>query len=450
MTLPNRQLPPPASRSARPEPEGVGAATPRTKKIRVALADDSNFHLKRLTSWLEAEGDMEVVATADNGMDAVEDARRLRPDLIILDDKMPKMRGLEALRDIMRTCPTPTLIFCDRASSPERERRLREKATELGALDVFVKPSNEEMTEHGGELGALFRRKARMLSKIKVVRLLQRSGGDSLDGVLTPPPAALVEARRRMVADAAAAQAAAAAAVATANAAAEEEAAAQAAEEAAGSASVEVVDKAPGRERRIVLVGSSTGGPDAVRVILSRLPASFPFPIVIAQHMPKGFTRDFATQLARVCPLPVSEATNKDVLDFHRGHVYVAPGDHNLWLRGLGFQILPADKSGSIGRARQWVPSIDELFKSAAARYKEGAVGVILTGLGNDGEKGVRSVKAVGGVIISQDEKTSNIFGMPKEAIATGCVDVVAPLDEIAQWIVHYTTSASRASITAP
>jgi len=417
--------------SASAEPAGP-------KKLRVALADDSHLVQRRLKAWLEAEGDIEVAAMVDNGDEIVAKTRELRPDLVILDDRMHGAHGLVALHAIMRSCPTPTIVFCDRSATPERQQRLREKANELGALDVLVKPDSEGMTEEGGESSADLRRKVRLLSKIKVVRLLHHKA-DYLDGILTPPPGALMRAKR----DAMLLEASRPDPIATVS------ASAVAAPAPPPPAPAAQEPKELRRERRIVVIGSSTGGPDAVRVVLSRMPATFPFPIVIAQHMPKSFTHDFAAQLARICPMPVSEATERDILDGAGGHVYIAPGDNNIAIRGLGFSIMPVDKNAP-GRVnnRMWVPSIDEFFRSAAARYKEGVVGVVLTGLGNDGEKGVRSIKAVGGVVISQDEKTSNIFGMPKEAIATGCVDVVAPIDDIAQWIVHYTTSASRTDLS--
>jgi len=383
------------------------------------LADDSNFFLKRLKAWLEADGDMEVVGTAIDGVEAVEKTRDLRPDLIVLDVRMPKLDGLGALLQIMRAVPTPVLLYCEKPGDPTREQRLRNKAMELGALDVLYKPqSNDLATEEGGSLGNELRHRVRMLSKIKVVRLLHTI--EVSDDILTPPPGASLRVPNSGVPQVVIPQPTRASDMM--------------------AQKPESNPKELARERRIVLIGSSTGGPDAVRVVLSRMPATFPHPVVIAQHMPRNFTRDFALQLSRICPLPVKEAASTDIAE--GGHIYVAPGGMNLFIHGLGFRLEPASKG-----LQENTPCIDEMFASGASRYKDGVVAVVLTGMGNDGERGVKLIKQFGGVVIAQNESTSDIFGMPKMAIATGCVDMIVPVQDVANWIVHYTMSPSRSAL---
>jgi len=390
-------------------------AAPVTK---VLVADDSFYVQKYMREWLERDGDIKVVATANDGVDAVRQVMNVRPDLVFLDIRMPKLDGLAALREIMRSYPTPTLVYCEHEENETRDERLAQKAMDLGALEVIFKPVGDDIINDDGALGANLRQRARTLCKIKVVRLLQRESGDSANAALLTPPVSSMLREFNVNA---------------------RSVAATMVDEAIRA---DVLSSQGSGERRIVLIGASTGGPDALRVVMSRVPAGFPFPIVIAQHMPRGFTADFARQLARTCPLIVTEASENDVVQ--PGHVYVIPGNHHVDFRGQsGFTLTPAPDN------TVHTPSIDRFFRSGAARFKDGVVAVILTGIGNDGQAGARAVKAAGGCVIAQDERTSAIFGMPKAAIEAGCVDVVAPVQDVAQWIVHHSSRSLTSRTSA-
>jgi two-component system chemotaxis response regulator CheB len=378
--------------------------------VKVLLADDSYYVCKYMKEWLEREGDIQVVETAHDGVEAVRQVMRTQPDLVFLDFRMPKLDGLGTLREIMRSYPTPCILYCEREDTKARNERLKQKAMDLGALEVIFKPASDEILNDNGSLGENLRQRVRVLSKIKVVRLLQRGVDTPGTPILTPPEASIM---RDLTAKS-------------------HNKAADMVDFAMRSDAISRTYKEKSGNRGIVLIGSSTGGPDALRVVLSRLPADFSLPIVIAQHMPRGFTVEFAQQLSRACALPVKEASETDIIE--PGHVYIAPGNHNLEFRGQsGFTITPANEHSS-----GHLPNIDLMLRSGSARFQDGVVAVILTGMGSDGSAGIQAVKASGGDVITQDEKTSSIYGMPRSAVETGCVDCVAPIQDIAQKIIHY------------
>jgi two-component system, chemotaxis family, protein-glutamate methylesterase/glutaminase len=359
------------------------------KKIRVLVVDDSAFMCKVLQEIINSDPQLEVAGQGRDGRDAVAMAETLRPDVITMDINMPHLDGLQATELIMSQHPRPIVIV----SSESRDGAASTlKALELGAIDFVPKPSSgidldmkiirEELT-----------RKIKMAAKVRVVRTATRSKLPVPHAPLSPSatpagPAAL-------------------------------------ASQGAG--------KFP-----IVAIAASTGGPAAVMRVVAGLPAEFPAAMILVLHMPDTFTKQFTVQLAEIAPLPVKEAEALESLQ--PGMIYLCPGSHHLRLTSAGKIAL---ESGS--RVEGYRPSADRAFESIAEYARALAVGVVLTGMGNDAAKGAKAVKAAGGYVLAQDEATSMIFGMPAEAIKTGAVDEVLGLGEISAAIERRVAKLCRA-----
>jgi two-component system chemotaxis response regulator CheB len=340
------------------------------EKIRVLVADDSAFMRKVLVSILDSDGTFEVVGESRDGRETVEKAAKLKPDVITMDINMPHMDGLRATEIIMSTEPRPILIV-SAESKDGADATLR--ALELGAIDFVAKPSGGidlDMSSVREELV----RKLRIASKVRVIRNLLRS---------TPAKAARVDPTRP------------------------------------GTASA-----ATGARLPVAVLAASTGGPATLMKLMPAFGADFPAALLIVQHMPGAFTAQFAEQLGAVSRLPVKHAAQGDVL--RAGQVYVCPGDCHL--RVASGRIVLDDGPRIAG----YRPSIDVTLESVAALAGANAVAAILTGMGNDGARGVMAIQESGGLVIAQDEATSVIFGMPAEAIRSGAVAKVLPLEQIA------------------
>ncbi len=348
------------------------------EKIRVLVADDSAFMRRVLLSILDSDGAFEVVGEARDGRETVEQSAKLKPHVITMDINMPHMDGLQATEVIMSTDPRPILIV----SSESREGAdATLRALELGAVDFVAKPSGGidlDMSEVRGEL----LRKLRIASKVRVIRNLLRS---------TPSRPARVEPLPR---------------------------------EAASSPQL------PGARIPIAVLGASTGGPATLMKLIPEFAEDFPGALLVIQHMPGAFTAQFAEQLASVSRLPVKQAQSGETLC--AGQVYVCPGDCHLRVAPPGRIVL--DDGPRIAGYR---PSIDVTLESVAALAGPSAVVAILTGMGNDGAQGSIAIKENGGAVLAQDEATSVIFGMPAEAIKTGSVSQVLPLEQIASAITR-------------
>jgi two-component system, chemotaxis family, protein-glutamate methylesterase/glutaminase len=376
------------------------------KRIRVLITDDSAFMRKVLQSILTADPNMEVIGEARDGREAVTLSEQLRPDVITMDINMPHMDGLQATEMIMSSNPRPIVIV----SSESRDGAdITLKALELGAIDFVAKPSSGidlDMNAVREELT----RKLRMASKVRVVRTAVRSKLQT--EIATSAP-------RTEPANAAAAAAAAQAPK-------------------AGPSLVNykptvraadmvvpapAVSKITGRFP-VVVVAASTGGPATLMKFLPHFPANFPGAVLVVQHMPGTFTSQFSQQLAEVCPLKVKEAEAGEIVNPNQ--MYVCPGSHHMRISATGRILL--DDGPRISGYR---PCADVTLETAAAFAGPMSIGVILTGMGNDGMIGVQKVKTAGGYVVAQDEATSIIFGMPQEAIKTGAVDQVLGIDNI-------------------
>jgi two-component system chemotaxis response regulator CheB len=353
------------------------------KRIRVLIVDDSPFMRKVMQTLIAEDPTFQVVGEAADGREAVALAESLRPDVISMDIKMPHVDGLEATEIIMAQNPRPILIVSSE-SRAGAEGTLR--ALELGAVDFVSKPSGPIDLDMG-VVRDEFRRKLKMAAKVRVVR----NAGRAVAPRTEPAP----KIHRP-----------------------EEPVAAQPKPIPTSTATT------ANEQWPLVILTASTGGPAALMKIIPRLRRDLPATLVLALHMPASFTSQFAQQLDEVSEIGVKEAQTAEPL--RRGMLYLCPGSHHLRISGQG--LIQLDNGERIGGYR---PCADVAMETAAAWAGPMTVGVILTGMGNDGARGAVAVKAAGGYLIAQDESSSMIFGMPQEAIRTGVVDEITGVDNI-------------------
>jgi two-component system chemotaxis response regulator CheB len=339
-------------------------------KIRVLIVDDSRMIRDILTGILREQPDIEVVGVAADAFQARDMIRELRPDVITLDVEMPWMNGLEFLDRLMRARPTPVVMI---SSFTERGSEITFRALELGAVEFVTKPKlTEQPPEDYGQMIADKIRAAKS-AKLKEPRRSSEAA----------PGAPTVVAKRPVL---------------------------------AGVKTSE----------RLIAVGASTGGTEAIREFLVGMPVDCPG-IAIVQHMPENFTRMFAERLNGLCEIAVKEAEHNDPI--LPGNAYIAPGGKHLWVKRESGQLLA--KLSTEAPMNLHRPSVDFLFLSAAKFVGADAVGVIMTGMGRDGAQGMLEMKKAGAWNIAQDESTSVIFGMPREAIELDAVHEVVPLGRL-------------------
>jgi two-component system chemotaxis response regulator CheB len=345
--------------------------------IRVLVAEDSPTARALLVGVLSADPEITIVGEARSGLEAVEMAERLGPDLITMDVHMPGLDGLEATKQIMTRSPRPIIIVSSAARTDEVELGL--EAIRSGALMVLPKPQGVGSPSFETERRQLLSM-VRALAQVKVVR---RHGALSASSTRPVPWSGPIVGQR-----------------------------------------------GGPRDAEVVAIAASTGGPAALRQILAQLPASFPLPILVVQHIARGFSGGLAHWLAGDTALRVKLAElGEPALP---GVVYIAPDDRHLGIRrgGEGELRILLDSADPVGTFR---PSATYLFRSAAEGAGRGVVAVILTGMGDDGVDGLREVRREGGRILAQDEASSVIYGMPREAQRAGVVDQVIPLDDVAR-----------------
>ncbi len=335
-------------------------------KIKVLIVDDSALIRGVMKEIINSQPDMEVVGTAPDPLVARELIKQTNPDVLTLDVEMPKMDGLDFLERLMRLRPMPVVMV---SSLTERGSEITMRALELGAVDFVTKPKmsiQSGMLEYADLIADKIRAAACAKIKPRTAPAGQASGG-------------LPSVRNTF-----------------------------------------------NTSEKLIIIGASTGGTEAIKEFLVQLPPDCPG-ILIAQHMPEGFTRSFANRLDKLCKISVKEAEgNERILP---GHAYLAPGHSHLMLARSGANYMTRlDQGPPVNRHR---PSVDVLFSSAAAHAGRNAVGVILTGMGKDGAAGMLEMKQAGAYNLAQDEATCVVFGMPKEAIAMGGTDEVAPLREL-------------------
>jgi two-component system chemotaxis response regulator CheB len=357
------------------------------KTIRVLVIDDSAFNRQTITAMLENEPGLQVVGRAGDGEEGLKLAFQLQPDVITLDLEMPKMDGFAFLRLLMARQPTPVLVISGYAT---RENVF--KALELGALDFVAKPSRT-ITPELRTIKEELLSKVRLVTQLRMVNLVDRAARTrvvgTMSGAFVPPPQPVAAPASR---------------------------------------------KDGPAPPRLIAIGASTGGPPAINRILSNLEPTLPIGIVVTQHMPAKFTRAFAERLDRTTPWSVREAESGDAVT--AGSVLVAPGSGSLSLRregaSLKIEVVPQQPED------RYVPSVDRMLTSAARAMGAEVLGIVLTGMGGDGGRGVRDIRYAGGRTIAEAPETAVIFGMPQEAIATGAIDDVAPLQTIPELIARF------------
>ena len=340
--------------------------------IKILIVDDSAFMRKLLSDLFSAEPDFTVIDTARNGVDAVEKVKRLKPDLITMDVEMPVMDGIKALEIIMKETPTPVLMI---SSLTRAGAEATLSALELGAVDFVAKSAGilSSITSIGNEILA----KSRAAVHAKVSRFVERPKAQLVVKPLLQPVIGRIE-------------------------------------------------------ERVLAIGTSTGGPRALQEVITKLPGDLPCGVVIVQHMPPGFTKSLSERLDSLSALTVKEAEHNDVV--RSGLVLIAPGNYHMTIEREGNKkVVKLDQSPPIGGHR---PAVDPMMESVARVYGAGAFGVILTGMGHDGAKGIKAIKQQHGYTIAEDQSTAVVFGMPKAAIELGVVDKVAPISAVAAEIV--------------
>jgi two-component system, chemotaxis family, protein-glutamate methylesterase/glutaminase len=354
-------------------------------KIRVLIADDSAFMRKVLHSILLAEPGFEVAGEARDGREAVSQSESLKPDVITMDINMPHLDGLQATEQIMSTNPRPIVVV---SSESKEGAEITLKALQLGAIDFVAKPNSGVDLDMSSVRDELVR-KLRVAAKVRVVRTASRtkvghevaSSAPRTEPGVTPSPK--TESPRT---------------------------AAQPAKS---------TGKFP-----LVVIAASTGGPATIMKFLPAFPREFPGALLIVQHMPGTFTSQFSQQLSEACAIRVKEAEAGDILA--PGTAYICPGSHHMRVSATG-RVTLDDGPRILG----YRPCADVTLESAAEYAGPLSIGVVMTGMGNDGVRGAQAMKSAGGYIIAQDEATSVIFGMNAEAIRNGVVDQVLPIENI-------------------
>jgi two-component system chemotaxis response regulator CheB len=357
----------------------------KTTPIRVLIAEDSAVARELLVSILQSTPDLQVVGTARNGAEAIRLAKRLKPDVIAMDVHMPEMDGLEATRQIMTEIPCPIVIVS--ASILKSERDLAFDALKSGALTILEKPTMFDPPEVYAHLV----NQLRLMSEIKVVRRWRESAGRSSASLQSATGSPTLKRNDKSKNDAAARS---------------------------------HPRKHPTAGVQLVAIASSTGGPGVLAQILRQLPADFPVPILIVQHITPGFAAGLASWLNQQTQLEVRLARHAD--EPQAGQVLIAPDNHHLLVNSMGLISLSQEPPYHGLR-----PAADYLFNSVARVYGATAIGVILTGMGGDGAEGLQNLRKTGAHTIAQDKDSCVVFGMPAVAIELGAVEQILPAQNI-------------------
>ncbi|MFW6113333.1 MAG: protein-glutamate methylesterase/protein-glutamine glutaminase [Actinomycetota bacterium] len=343
------------------------------KKIRVLIVDDSALVRKLLSDVISSDPGMEVVGTASNGVEAIKTVPKVRPDVVTMDIHMPEMDGLSALEYIMRKNPLPVVML---SALAQKGAASTLKALELGAVDFITKPSHfpSAIREISEEVILKVRTAAQARKSIMLGRPRKPARGGLSAREVTSP------------------------------------------------------------EKNLVIIGASAGGPKALSGIMPLFPEDTPAAVIIVQHMPGIFTRSFAERLSNNCKLPVKEAEEDDGLT--PGRILIAPGGKDLIVsregQGEGWvQLMNCRNKGGAS------PRIDTTMITAAEAYGSSSIGVIMTGMGSDGARGIERIKTIKGNTIAQSEESCLVFGMPKVAIEGGFIDWVVPLEKIPEKVLE-------------
>ncbi len=356
-------------------------------KIKVLVIDDSALVRNMLTEILNSDPSIEVIGTAPNPNVARDKIKRLKPDVLTLDVEMPEMDGITFLRNLMRLRPMPVVMV---STLTEKGAEITLDALELGAIDFVTKPK----TDFSNLIGEYSKE---LISKVKTASTARVSAITDVAPKITPVDQLQVNP--------------------------------------ANSADVVIAKQTRQRHfkttDKIIAIGASTGGTEAIKYVIQELPADTPG-VVVTQHIPEAFSGTFAKRLDSLSAMTVKEAQDGDQI--LRGHVYIAPGSHHMLIERDGARFVCRLHDGPpVNRHK---PSVDVMFRSVAQNIGGNALGVILTGMGNDGAQGLKEMQAEGSPTIAQDEKTSVVWGMPGEAVKLGAADQILPLNKVAQHIL--------------
>ncbi|NNA15251.1 chemotaxis response regulator protein-glutamate methylesterase [Pseudomonas lundensis] len=376
--------------------------------VKVLVVDDSGFFRRRVSEILSADPTIQVIGTATNGKEAIDQALALKPDVITMDYEMPMMDGITAVRHIMQKCPTPVLMF---SSLTHEGARVTLDALDAGAVD-FLPKNFEDISRNPDKVKQLLCEKVHTISRSN-----RRFSSCSAPQPHTPTPAP----RPSVSGFAPAGTPATPAPTRTT----------PIASRSAPAPAATANSPAPKRKAyKLVAIGTSTGGPVALQRVLTQLPANFPAPIVLVQHMPAAFTKAFAERLDKLCRISVKEAEDGDIL--RPGLALLAPGGKQMMIDGRGaVRILPGDER------LNYKPCVDITFGSAAKSYGDKVLAVVLTGMGADGREGARLLKQGGSNVWAQDEASCVIYGMPMAIVKANLADAVYSLDDIGKHLVE-------------
>ncbi len=339
----------------------------KLKEVKVLIIDDSAFSRQTIKGILEKAPNIEVVGVAVDGHDGMSKILKFNPDVVTLDLEMPGMDGFTLLRWIMEQRPLPVIVV-----SACGDNTTVFKALELGAVDFVIKPTKKASSELWEIEKDLLRKVADIasLSMEKLKRTISFLGRSELVSESYSP----------------------------------------------GGSDIEMV-----------AIGASTGGPAAIQTIVTRLQGNFPGAMIISQHMPRGFTKQFANRMSKISAVMVKEAEHGEPVE--KGKVLVCPGGNHMALERTGDKVFVALRNSSTND--RYIPSIDIMMKSASEIYGEKLMGIVLTGMGSDGKAGMLDIKNRGGFTIAESEESSIVFGMPREVIISGGANIVLPLEEI-------------------
>lgn len=367
--------------------------------IKVLIVDDSALIRKMLSSILNGATGIEVVGTASDPYVAREKIKKLQPDMITLDVEMPKMDGVTFLRNLMRLHPMPVLMV---SSLTEQGAEVTLQALEAGAVDFVTKPK-VDLANTFEDYGDEIIEKVRVVARANVKQVLSRPSSGGTKHVLGAPGAGEgtddKTVPQKFSTDAVLAKS-------------------------SGKRHFQTTDK-------VIAIGASTGGTEAIRVVLETLPPGTPG-IVIVQHIPAAFSKPFAERMNNSSAMSVMQA--EDGQQIIPGHVYIAPGDQHLMVERDGARYICRLNDGELVNRHK--PSVDVLFRSMAENVGPNGIGVMLTGMGADGAKCMKEMRDVGASTIAQDERTSVVWGMPGEAVKAGAVEQQLPLDKIAEVVL--------------
>ncbi|MEA0564696.1 protein-glutamate methylesterase/protein-glutamine glutaminase [Lysinibacillus irui] len=377
-------------------------------KSKLLVVDDSAFMRKLISDFFVGNSKVEVVGTARNGKDAIKKIQSLKPTVVTMDIEMPELNGLDALKEIMKQCPVPVVML---SSTTQRGTENAIAAIESGAVDFVAKPSGTISLDLHKIQNELVR-KVEQAAMVPISKLKKPSGSKRQQEPVTNASTVINESQQ-----------------------------VGRAHTPANATATKVAVTRPQVEwskvgKKIVLIGTSTGGPRALQEVVTKIPKSIQAPILIVQHMPAGFTKSLATRLDQLSEITVKEAEQGDILQ--NGVAYIAPGGYHIKLRKVGttFGIVLDNQEPPRSGHR---PSVDVMFEDVSQFNDFDKVAVIMTGMGHDGSNGLKILKSTGNVIaIAESSETCIVYGMPKAAVETQLVDEVADVDDIAQTIMKY------------